>query len=206
MNDSSRPADLFRRILRQTSSTMPPASPSSVFLVPTKNLSRGQGEPRRETISDEKSLISQPHVRVSVGCPRIIRARPVGEPPFAVDRRDFCEPECPDRLERGLRVVAHLPRNDQNDVLYAGDPGSRTPSQRRIPIIGQVLVKADCSRLAPTKAVKRKNAGWTNHPRATESRTKVPAMARSHSFRVMRSSFLVRVKGSVRSPRRTSSP
>src|SRR6266542_4012594 len=40
MNDSGRPADLFRRILRQTSSAMPPTSPSSVFLVPAKNLSR----------------------------------------------------------------------------------------------------------------------------------------------------------------------
>jgi hypothetical protein len=41
-----------------------------------------------------------------------------------------------------------LPRNDQNDDLHAGDPGSRKPSQRGIPIIGQVLVKAECSRLA----------------------------------------------------------
>ncbi len=71
------------------------------------------------------------------------RAEPRAGGAFAVDRRDFGEPECPNRLERGLRVVAHLPRNDQNDELHAGDPGSRTPSQRRIPIIGQVLVKAD---------------------------------------------------------------
>ena len=36
--------------VRQTSSAMPPASPSSVFLVPTKNLSRDQGVPTRHSI------------------------------------------------------------------------------------------------------------------------------------------------------------
>src|SRR6266516_3192244 len=55
MNDSGRPADLFRRILRQTSSGMPPASPSSVFLVPTKNLSREQGVPWRPIISAQET-------------------------------------------------------------------------------------------------------------------------------------------------------
>src|SRR6266536_3609462 len=64
MNDSSRPADLFRRILRQTSSAMPPASPSSVFLVPTKNLSREQGVPRRHTISAQQPIhfVNEVHV------------------------------------------------------------------------------------------------------------------------------------------------
>src|SRR6266536_5959672 len=56
MNDSGRPADLFRRILRQTSSAMPPASPSSVFLVPTKNLSREQGVPRQHSISPQQPI------------------------------------------------------------------------------------------------------------------------------------------------------
>src|SRR6266496_3375560 len=56
MNDSGRPADLFLRILRQTSSAMPPASPSSVFLVPTKNLSREQCAPRRYAISWQQPI------------------------------------------------------------------------------------------------------------------------------------------------------
>jgi len=41
MNDSGRRSDLFRRMLRQRSSAMRTASPSSRFLASTKNLCRG---------------------------------------------------------------------------------------------------------------------------------------------------------------------
>src|SRR6266511_2366195 len=82
MSDSGRPADPggsggatrplrmdARRILRQTSSAMaesggglsgPPCprerSPSSVFLVPTKNLSREQGVSRHDFVLGSKQL------------------------------------------------------------------------------------------------------------------------------------------------------
>jgi len=81
MNDSSRRSDLFRRILRQRSSAMPPTSPSSRFLASTGPLSpprdaagrlcRGQGVSLRFSFGAFTLSLPQPSGRVSAGCPWI---------------------------------------------------------------------------------------------------------------------------------------
>jgi len=52
--------------------------------------------------------------------------------------------------------------------------------------IGHEFVNADWKRFSPTKAVKRKNQGLTQYPRATEAITKAPAMRRRERSMVMR--------------------
>src|SRR5450759_2879746 len=62
---------------------------------------------------------------------------------------------------------------------------SLRPAFLRIAIIGHHFENPLWRRFAPTKAVKRKNPGWTQYPRATEARTKNPAMARRESLTVI---------------------
>src|ERR1019366_1780488 len=63
----------------------------------------------------------------------------------------------------------------QQDAFASGRV-SFTPAFLRIVIIGHHFENPLWRRFIPTKAVKRRKPGWTKYPRATEARTKNPAM------------------------------
>jgi len=55
-----------------------------------------------------------------------------------------------------------------------------TPNFARMSSMRHHLVKADCSRLSPTKAVKRCQYLLYKYPNTSDTRIKIPAMARIH--------------------------